>query len=84
MRHEDIQEVSENSWFAWSKHVLMQLENDSRCIAAMKRDLSQIKQDQAVLKEKTRQLTVFWGVIGGAIPAAVILAVAIIIWIVRK
>ena len=80
MRDEDIQEVSENSWFAWSKHVLMQLENDAKCIATIKQQQALIREEIAALKVKSQ----VWGLIGGAIPAAVILAVAIIIWIVRK
>lgn len=77
---DEIQEVSENSWFMWSKHVLMQLENDAKCIATIKRDQSAIREEIAALKVKAQ----VWGLIGGAIPAAVVLAVAVIVWVVRK
>ena len=67
--------VSDDSWFAWSKHVLMQLEEYSKCIHQIKRDVTDIKVEIAKLKIKAS----IWGAIGGEIPVVV----AIGIWILK-
>ena len=77
---DEIVEVSENSWFAWSKHVLMQLESDSKCIAQIKADNVKIREEIAALKVKAQ----IYSLIGGAIPACVVLAIAVIVWIIKK
>ena len=67
----DIDKISENSWFAWSKHVLMQLESDAKCMREIKIELTAIKIEIAQLKVKSG----VWGLIGGAIPVGIGLAV---------
>ena len=63
--------LSENSWFAWSKHVLMQLERDSLCLDQIKREQIKIREEIAALKVKSG----IWGLVGGAIPVVLGLAV---------
>ena len=73
---DEFKDVSDNSWFAWSKHVLMQLEQDTKCMLEIKKDINAIKIEIAQLKVKSG----VWGLIGGAIPVAVGLA----IWLLTK
>lgn len=67
----DFKDVSEDSWFAWSKHVLMQLETDAKCMREIKQELTKIKVEIGQLKVKSG----IWGLIGGAVPVAIGLAV---------
>ena len=69
-------DVSDNSWFVWSKHVLMQLERNSKCLNEIKQELTLAKIEIARLKVKSG----VWGAIGGAIPVCV----AIGLWLVTK
>ena len=65
-----------NSWYAWSKHVLLQLESDTKCLHEIKKQLMSIEKEITALKVKSG----IWGAIGGAIPVCVL----IIMWLVRK
>lgn len=67
--------ISENSWFAWSKHVLHQLEVDSKCLYEMKRELTEIKIELNSLKKDIYYRSGLWGAIGGALPATVALCI---------
>jgi len=68
--------VSENSWFAWSKHVLLQLETDTKCLTDIKKELTDIKVEIGKLKVKSG----VWGMVGGAIPVAV----GFILWLLKS
>jgi len=73
-------DVSENSWYVWSKHVLMQLEKDTACLTDIKKELAEIKVEMARLKVKIGLFSGIWGAIGGAIPVAIALA----LWVIKK
>lgn len=76
MDDKGIEQLSENSWFVWSKHVLMQLEKDSQCLYEIKKDLADLKVEIERLKVKSG----VWGLIGGAIPVAIAMGV----WLVQR
>ena len=75
MTNGDIVEVSENSWFAWSKHVLMQLETDSKCLHELKKEVFALKIEIQGLKKDMQYRCGVWGMIGGALPVALGLAI---------
>lgn len=71
-----LRDTSENSWFACSKHVLLQLESNTKCLHEIKNELTSIKIEIAKLKVKSG----IWGMIGGVIPVAI----GIAIWLFKK
>ncbi len=75
MDDKTIKHISDDSWFVWSKHVLMQLENDSKCLHEIKKELTDIKVELGRLKERSNKLSAIYGLIGGAIPVAIMLGV---------
>lgn len=68
--------VEENSWFVWSKHVLIQLESHSKCLNEIKKEQTAIKVEIAKLKVKAG----IWGLISGAVPVAIGLG----IWLIKQ
>jgi hypothetical protein len=68
--------VSENSWFVWSKHVLMQLETDSKCLRELKEEITKLRVEVGQLKVKSG----VWGLIGGAVPVAV----GLVVWLIKS
>lgn len=60
----------------WSKHVLMQLEMNSKCLNEIKAEITNAKVEIARLKVKSG----VWGAIGGALPVCV----AIGLWLLTK
>lgn len=69
-------DVSNDSWFAWSRHVLMQLEQDTKCLYEIKKEQTNIKIEIAKLKVKAG----IWGATGGIASIAIILG----IWFIRN
>ncbi|MBW1812509.1 MAG: hypothetical protein JRJ39_02205 [Deltaproteobacteria bacterium] len=63
--------MSEDSWYVWSKHVLMQLETDGKCLRELKESITKLRVEVGQLKVKSG----IWGLIGGAVPVAIGLAV---------
>lgn len=72
-------DTSSNSWFAWSKHVLMQLEHDAMCLSEVKKELTNIKVEIARLKVKSG----IWGAIGGMLPVISAILIGLLIWYVK-
>jgi hypothetical protein len=75
---DEMRDVSDNSWYAWSKTVLLQLEQDTHkldkheaCLQEVKRLVTDLRIDVAQLKVKAG----IWGLIGGIIPVAIGLGV---------
>ena len=68
--------VSADSWFAWSKHVLMQLEADTTCLRQLKEEITKLRVEVGRLQIKSGA----WGAVGGAIPVVVGLA----IWLLKS
>jgi hypothetical protein len=69
-------EVSADSWFAWSKHVLMQLETDTKCLRELKEEITKLRVEVGQLKVKSG----VWGLIGGAVPVAV----GLVVWLIKS
>ena len=72
----DKYDVEADSWYVWSKHVLLQLEQDSLYLYDIKKKLTEIEKEIAALKVKSG----IWGAIGGAIPACVV----IVLWMLKQ
>lgn len=72
---DDLETISSDSWMAWSRHVLHQLETDTKCLYEIKREITLLKIEIAKLKVKSG----IWGAIGGAVP----LAVGLAIWLIK-
>jgi len=64
-----------NGWKEWSKFVLKELERLNECYETLDQKMDKLSKEVAMLKVKSG----VWGLIGGAIPVAVALA----IWILR-
>ena len=62
-------DVGENSWLVWSKHVLMQLEFNAKCLSDIKKEQIAIGKEITALKVKSG----IWGAVGGAIPVCVMI-----------
>lgn len=61
------------TWSQWSQHVIKELERLNETLERLEELLNKTRTEVAVLKVKAS----IWGLLGGAIPAAVTLA---IIW----
>ena len=64
-----------NDWGSWSKYVLKELKRMNDQIERMEDRLRQIEQSIVILQQKAG----VWGMIGGAVPAAVVIA-----WMILK
>ena len=71
--------VGDNSWFAWSKSVLKELEINSDWRNSMNHKLNEIEKKLERLDERFKIRSGIWGALGGAIPAIA----ALIIWFVK-
>jgi len=60
-----------NGWTEWSKHVLKELERLDHCTTALNTECAKVRVEIAILKVKAG----IWGVVGGAIPVVVGLAI---------
>jgi hypothetical protein len=63
--------MASNGWHEWSKHVLKELERLSDSCERMEAQLSALKGDIVMLKVKSGM----WGLVAGAIPTAIMLAI---------
>jgi hypothetical protein len=72
----ELDKISENSWLMWSKHVLMTLEYNAKCLHEIKQDVRKMEKQIARLQVKSG----IWGFIGGAIPAVA----AVLIWVLKS
>jgi len=64
--------AKDESWSAWGKHVLITLEVLSGEVALMRDSLHGIELRMVLVEERTKSSAKLYGLIGGAIPAAVI------------
>ena len=67
-------ETKINGWETWGKHVIMELEANSKEHEQIMDDLSTIKVELAMLKIKSG----IWGAMAGMIPAAIAIIVMFI------
>ena len=73
-----LEKVSENSWFAWSKTVLLQLEQDTKKLDKHEKCLKEVKDLLTLARIDIAQLKIksgIWGAIGGGIPVVVALGI---------
>lgn len=67
-------EKSHDAWevlLAWCKHALREMESQAECQKEIKTELTLVRIEIAKLKVKAG----IWGVVGGAVPVAIALAI---------
>lgn len=69
-----------NGWAEWGRHVLAELERLDACYHNIQKQNETLLTEIAVLKIKSG----FWGIIGGAIPSLVTIAIALLIYFITK
>ncbi len=67
---------NDNGWTEWSKHVLAELKRLNGCVEKIEKVQQDILVEMSALKVKSG----VWGLLGGAIPAVIVL----IWWIVKN
>ena len=69
-----------NSWAAWGKHVLSEQERQNNVIELIRGEVQKQNIAIATLTVKSGMV----GFLGGLVPALIALAIAIVIWLVKK
>jgi uncharacterized protein (UPF0303 family) len=63
-----------NGWSEWSRHVLAELERLDASYHEMSVEMARMRESITRLEERLRISSAFFGVLGGAIPAVVVIA----------
>lgn len=71
-------ETRTNGWSQWSIFVLKELERLTECIKQVETTVNEIHTELQVHKEQFRQKASVWGLVGGAIPVAIMIGVYVI------
>jgi hypothetical protein len=67
-------ENNDNGWNEWSRHVLRELERINQQVEKLHDEMSDLRQDLAIVRTELRLKAGIWGAIGAAIPVIVMLA----------
>lgn len=65
-------------WITWSRHVLAELERLGSCYERLDSRVNDLQRDLAVLKAEFRIKSSLWGLLGGAVTAAIAIAIKLV------
>lgn len=67
----------ENGWSEYKRDILNRLDGLKDEMAALREENQSLLTDVAVLKERMRATSIIYGIMGGAIPVAIMIAIRI-------
>lgn len=65
----------ENGWGEYKRDILNRLDELKKDMAALRKENKDLLTDVAVLKERMRATSIIYGILGGAIPVAIMIAI---------
>lgn len=68
-------EEMENGWGEYKRDILNRLDELKKDMAALRKENKDLLTDVAVLKERMRATSIIYGILGGAIPVAIMIAI---------